>query len=187
MRAGDQRRLMTSSQRVHLMADLWPSACRCQGWAAKDRALRLQVLSEAVGRALSSANDLDSTGDYDRVKAHLGMLSDNVAATIETDHPQLGRARRLRAAIRRYLRDPRPFHPNPDDLLSKLIRDKFGRRVALDDLTADPVMRTDRRTGELLERTSELDQLVFTLSRILSTKRKEARVGQGGGESNEPF
>lgn len=166
---------MTDSQRVHLMAELWPRACRCQGWDAKDRALRLRVLSEAVGREIQSASELGSTVDYDAVKSHLGMLQDNLSATIETDHPEQGRARRLRAVIRRQLGDLRQFHPDPPALLAKLVMDKFGSGYELDDLTADPIIRTDR-AGQIRESASQLDQVMFTLARILSSKRKAAKA-----------
>lgn len=166
---------MTSAQRIHLMADLWPRACRCQGWPSADRALRLRVLSEAVGREIHSASELDATGDYDAVKAHLGMLADNLKATIETDHPEQGRARRLRAVIRRQLADLGQFGGDPHALLAKLILDKFGGGYDLDDLTADPIIRTDR-VGQLRESASQLDQMMFTLARIISSKRKAAKA-----------
>jgi hypothetical protein len=161
------------------MADLWPAACRCQGWRASDRGLRLRVLSEAVRRPLCSASDLDPTADFDRVKAHLGMLADNVQATIETDHPEIGQARRWRAAVRAKLRELREFHPDPDALLASLTRDKFGKALAVDELSPESTWRTDRRTGELQEGHSELEQVLFTLARIVTQKRKAARAEPG--------
>lgn len=166
---------MTEAQRIHLMAELWPRACKAQGWRAGDRNLRLRVLGEAVGRPLASASDLNSTTDFDAVKAHLGMLCDNIAATVETDNPEIGRARRLRAVIRRQLADLRAYHDNPDALLAKLIQDKFGSGWSLDELTADPIIATNR-AGEVTERASQLDQVMFTLARILSSKRKAAKL-----------
>jgi hypothetical protein len=173
------------------MAELWPRACRCQGWETKDRARRLRVLSQAVGRPISSANDLDATADYDAVKAHLGMLADNLAAAVETDHPELGQARRLRSVILGKVRELGAFHPNPEALLAGLIRDKFGNGWSLDSLTADPVITTDRRTGRPRETVSQLDQVLYTVSRILSSKRKAARMEaesiSGRDDGNEPF
>lgn len=166
---------MTEPQRIHLMAELWPRACQAQGWRAGERALRLRVLGEAVGRSLASASELNSTDDYDAVKAHLGMLCDNVAATVETDHPELGRARRLRVVIRCQLADLGAYHENPQALLAKLIRDKFGSGWSLDELTSDPIIGMDR-AGGVIERASQLDQVMFTLARILTTKRKTAKL-----------
>jgi hypothetical protein len=169
---------MTEAQRIHLMAELWPRACEAQGWRAGDRGLRLQVFGAAVGRPLGSASELNSTSDYDAVKAHLGMLCDNVTATIETDHPEIGRARRLRAVIRRQLADLRAYHENPPALLAKLIQDKFGSGWSLEELTADPIISADRRTGQPRESASQLEQLMFTLARILTTKRKAAKAAR---------
>jgi len=167
---------MTAAQRVYLMADIYPRACRCQGWDAKDRALRLRVLGQAVGREITSASELDSTADFDRVKAHLGMLADNLAATVETDRPELGRARRLRSVIRRQLADLRAFHPDPAALLAGLVRDKFGTGWTLDELTSEPRIVTDRRTGQSRESASQLDQVIYTVARILSTHRRAAKA-----------
>ena len=109
------------------------------------------------------------------------MLSDDLSATVETDHPEIGRARRLRVVIRRQLADLRAFHDNPLALLAKLIRDKFGSGYDLDELTADPIITTDRRTGRPRETASQLDQVMFTLARILSTKRKAAKAQAAAG------
>ena len=89
-------RAMTSRQRIHLMANLWPAACAAQGWAEGDRDRRLQVLSEAVGRPITSASDLDARSDYDKVAAHLNLLAkpdDFNAAMLDVD-PARDRQRR---------------------------------------------------------------------------------------------
>jgi hypothetical protein len=53
----------------------WPGACTAMLWDSTDRALRLRVLSQAVGRPLTSASDLKSQTDWDHVKSHLLALS----------------------------------------------------------------------------------------------------------------
>jgi hypothetical protein len=171
---------MTAAQRIHLMAELWPRACAAQGWRAGDRELRLRVLGEAVGRTLASASELDSTGDFDAVKAHLGFLAADLAATKETLAPEEGRARRLRAVIRRQLHELAGFGGDPQALLVRILADKFAHGAcdlapALEDLTAAPTFRTDLRTGRAREGASQLDQVVFTLARILSAKRRAAK------------
>jgi hypothetical protein len=75
---------MTAKQRMSILLDRWPRACRAQGWDPQDRDRRLQVISQAVGRQVLSMNDLDNTGDIDHVYAHLGMFADKVALTVET-------------------------------------------------------------------------------------------------------
>jgi hypothetical protein len=66
---------MNPSQRSALMGYWWPGACTAMLWDSTDRALRLRVLSQAVGRPLTSASDLKSQTDWDHVKSHLLALS----------------------------------------------------------------------------------------------------------------
>lgn len=72
----------------------------------------------------------------------------------------------------------RDYHDNPEALLAKLILDKFGSGWSLDELTADPIIRTSRN-GQPRESASQLEQVMFTLARILSAKRKAAKAGRG--------
>ena len=118
------------------------------------------------------------------------MLADNLQSTIETDHPELGQARRWRAVIQRKLAELREFYPNPGALLAGLTRDKWGRAIALEDLEAEPIIRTDPRTGRLRESPSQLEQVMFTVSRILAQKRKAAHLAAAVGadpDTDEPF
>ncbi len=92
---------MTGAQRVKLMSSWWPDACEAQGWNPQDREKRMEVLSQAVGRFLKSANDLNNTSDIDAVKAYLGMLCGSIKATVETDHAEIGKARQYRWVIRK--------------------------------------------------------------------------------------
>lgn len=170
---------MTGPQRITLMADWWPKACRAQGWKSSDRALRLRVLSEAVKRPLASAGELNTREDIDAVKAHLGMLANNVDATIETDNPDIGRARRLRVKVKELGRCLAVYHPNAPGYLAEIIKDKFnhGSRVEplhLDDLSAEPKRFTDRKTGKLREIPSQLDQVVMKMSGAVQKYRSES-------------
>lgn len=93
---------MTDRQRMSILADWWPRACKAQGWKVSDRDLRLDVISQAVGRPISTMHQLDNSRDVDRVKAHLLSLADDLAATVETtreDDP--GLRRRLLFLIRK--------------------------------------------------------------------------------------
>lgn len=101
---------MTPKQRIHLMAELWPQACEAQGWRREDNELRYDIFAQVLGRIPRhaqtlaaghhiSANDFDNS-DFDRVKAHLKFLADNIAGAIETDHPDLGERRRYLWLIR---------------------------------------------------------------------------------------
>ncbi len=170
---------MTTPQRITLMADWWPKACRAQGWKQSDRALRLRVLSEAVKRPLASASELNNVDDVTAVKAHLRMLADDVAKTIETDHPEIGRARVLRVAIGDQLKCLGLYHPNPAGFLAEIIKDKFkhGSRVeplTLDDLHAVPFTVTNCTTGRKFVIEGQLGQVQLTLARAIQAKRTEA-------------
>lgn len=179
---------MTDHQRITLMADWWPKACTAQGWNKSDRARRMAALSEAVGRTITSANQLNTTTDVDKVKAHLGMLADDLKSTIETDNEELGEGRRLRKVIRDQLKclelylQPdsalrTPHSALAEKYLAELIRDKFkhasrANPLTLEDLDADVIQIT--RNGVRREIPSQLNQIVMTLQRNLQTKRKAA-------------
>jgi len=181
---------MTPKQRIALQADWWPAACRAQGWKVSDRDLRLLVcawsvslinpsqieLLEAIhsdrqpARWLASTNDLDNREDVDRVKACLGMLADNLKQTAEVGRPEIGRARRLRDVVRDQIKCLALFQERPRAYVAAIINDKFnhGQRlhpVTIRDLTADLVNNRPQ--------SSQLDQLVMTLGRIVNQKRNE--------------
>jgi len=181
---------MTDNQRINLMANLWPKACRAQGWNSGDRAKRMEVLSAAVGRPLASASQLNNTTDYDAVKRHLGFLADNLAATVETIKPEQGRARRLRATIREQLRCLNVYLTNDaerlltssptkaDKYLAEIIRDKFkhasrAQPLTLDDLTDESDIGTTR-AGVTYPKPSQLEQVMMALARAIQAKRKAA-------------
>ena len=184
---------MTKSQRITLMADWWPKACAAQGWDAADRALRLAQLSQAVGRPITSANQLGNVEDMNKVVKHLGALADNVEQVRKHVDPDEDRARRLRWKIRQQIKQLEPLlappatphsalrTPHSDAYLAALIRDKFqqgapcahSRSLTLDDLTAAPIIRTNRQ-GKPVEGPSQLDQIVMTLARAISVKKQAA-------------
>ena len=151
------------------MADLWPDACRSRGWNPNDRDLRLTVLSQAVKRPIKSANDLNRTDDFDKVKAYLGFAADDIDATTETDHPEIGRARRLRDQIRDQVSCLRLYHPNPEAYLAKIVTSKFPS-CDIDDLTDEPTFCMARsQPGP-----SELEQVLMAMARSIQSKRKSA-------------
>jgi hypothetical protein len=155
---------MTTPQRITLMADWWPKACAAQGWNKNDKPKRLEVLSQAVGRKLVSANDLNNRADIDAVKAHLKMLADNVAATIETDHPDIGRRRRLQYTIGELAQTlgGLPY-------LLAIARDQFHLTpglTTLEDLTND-----------------QLQKLIYTLSARARAKKDRISISSPTNEA----
>jgi hypothetical protein len=190
---------MTKGQRIALQAEWWPAACRTQGWPAGDRDLRLRVCAWAVSlenpsqaellaavnsdrvpeRWLESTNDLDNGADVDRVKACLGMLADKLRETGEVGQPQFGRARRLRDVIREHMKCLALYQLRPRAYVAAIIDDKFnswrkyGPALTIRDLTADPIVRKDKKSGELKEIPSQLDQLVMRVAAVVNQKRNE--------------
>ena len=189
---------MTKNQMIALQADWWPKAARAQGWKVGDREMRLRVCAWAItlqnpslielldaincgspsGCVLQSTNDLNNKEDVDRVKACLGMLASNLKSTGEVGHPEIGRARRLRDAIRDQIKCIGLYHPRPKAFVAEIINDKFNRAHRFDtltvrDLTDDPIILNDGR-----ELPSQLDQLVMTLGGCLNgSGKKHQRLG----------
>lgn len=145
---------MSPAQRTWLMAKtckryplggLWYQACagataRAQGWNYNDRALRLATLSEAVGRPLASANDLNQVGDFDKVIQHLGTLAGDVARAAESDYA--GEARRTLKDVRELLAELEELHPQPGQYVRTILQGIHrGRRVefgGIEDLGIEP-------------------------------------------------
>lgn len=185
---------MTEKQRITLMADLWPAACKAQGWKASDRELRLNVCSIALSfqlhsvqdfgnafysdapcvRVLQSTNDIGSDQDFTRVKMLLLMLADKLQGAHEIDQPQVNKARQLRFMIEEQTKCLALYHDNAQAYVAEIIRDKFNHASrafppSLDDLTDDPIeLRNGRRIP------SQLRQLVMTLNSRLTKFRKAA-------------
>lgn len=157
---------MTKPQRITLMAEWWPNACAAQGWDVKDRERRLEVLSEAVGRELESANDLDSRGDVDKVKSHLGMLADSVQGAIEVDHPEEGQGRRLRVGLRDLVKCIGVYHPAPEAYLRKIIEGICNKGSRFDLPGIDGLSASGHP--------SQLHQVLTATARAVHGKRRQA-------------
>jgi hypothetical protein len=184
---------MTAKQRMSILLDRWPAACRAQGWNPQNRDLRLYVISQALGRQVRSMNELDNANDVDRVFAHLGMLADNVARTIETlPAPTVNFSAGLDSAGQpKHVRKPDTDgerrrlmwlilkHSTPLGGVSyalSLARDKFGITEGLTTL--------DDLDGE------QLQQLMMTLNqrrRAKARKAPEPEPAMAAVNDNQPF
>jgi hypothetical protein len=104
---------MTSNQRIHLMADLWPHAAAAQGWDPRDRTRRLAVINAVLAqhphpqrrRVIESARDLDSNTDYTLVKNRFLMLADSLTGALEDNDLAANALRQRREIIRRLIKD----------------------------------------------------------------------------------
>lgn len=158
---------MTTPQRITMMAEWWPAACRGQGWKASDRNLRLRVISVAVSFSMghfnnildclavinsseplrteiTSASQLNQTDDVDRVKALLLFLAGNLKATQELDNHE-GSARRTRHVIVQERLRCLALYPltepmglaGAEKLLAKLLRDFVNKGRRFETVTLD--------------------------------------------------
>ncbi len=166
---------MTSKQRIAILADWWPRACEVQGWRRDDREQRLEVVSQAVGRPITSFNDLDNGADIDKVKAHLGALAENVRATIELTPAgrDYGIRRRYLYLIRQHSRElAMGDRQSAMTYALKLAHDKFHQTAGINILE-------DLTTHQLL-------QLVMTLNARLSSKTRAAKNASLTSEETFP-
>jgi len=119
---------MTRNQRIHLMRDLWPAACRAQGWAPNDRVRRIALCGLALGRKLTTTSEINSTDEFDRVKAHLLLAAERIEGAQEVDHPELGDARRWRFVLERMLKCLAVYCGDVEAYLRPILADQFGGR-----------------------------------------------------------
>ena len=160
---------MTNPQRTHLFAELWPNACHAQNWPPNDDQKRYAIFAQVFGQIPRhaatlaagqhiSAKDINTTADFDRLKAHLLCLADNLPGAIETDHPELGDRRR-------YL---------------WLIRNDVHRQFQALGIPYNPyliaILRAQHKTEDLdLLDTPELQRLLMTLTARLDAHRRTRR------------
>ena len=164
---------MTTKQRITIFADWWPAACAAQHWNPNDRPLRLQIISQAVGRPVASMGDLDNSADVDQVKAYLLFLADNIDGAREVDTTELGERRRYLWRIRRH--STSLAIGNGQSAMSyalSIARDRFHTTPGLstiDDLS-----------------TEQLRQLMMTLWARLVAKRRAAKNASLTSEETFP-
>jgi hypothetical protein len=77
---------MTEPQQRWFNSQLWPRACRAQGWKPSDRARKLALVSQILGREIQSTKEIGATKEFDLVKAELQHLAnpDSLAAALAT-------------------------------------------------------------------------------------------------------
>lgn len=66
---------MTDKQQLWFNASLWPAACRAQGWKTNDRALKLRVVGEILGRQIGTTKEVEPKQEFDRLKDRLQALA----------------------------------------------------------------------------------------------------------------
>jgi hypothetical protein len=66
---------MTAKQQRWFNISLWPEACRAQGWKQTDRALKLRVVGEIIGRQITTTKEVEPKQEFNRVKDRLEALA----------------------------------------------------------------------------------------------------------------
>lgn len=171
-----------SRSQVQSIQRIWRGVCKDLGWQASDRNFRLAKFTEILGRPVDSLTNVERINECTKLMKELtAMLGVSVQSAREADDLTLNRARILRNKIltelvpclELYVADVKGY-------LTEIIEDKNRwwkidrpeRNMTLMDLDARPVIHRDRKTGELREFPSQLDQLVFTLSACLNGSGK---------------
>jgi hypothetical protein len=112
---------MTSKQQLWFNASLWPNACRAQNWKPSDRALKLRVVGEIIGRQIATTKDVEPKQEFNRVKDRLEELAAPIRRSADPEKRTLTSAATLRMldslfarGVQRHCRDlgidrlPRP-------------------------------------------------------------------------------
>jgi hypothetical protein len=180
---------VTPSQTKHYWA-LWKKACLTQGWHSHTAAVRDQLRYDAhraAGVPLSS-KDINTTTDFDKIKAHLKHLADDLAATIETDHPDFGHKRRLLNFIRSYQFPLLAVCLAAEDAVRRGLQFEISNlqfSIFNSETYIKPILRNRWRADSIeslsaqrsshggIERSSALEKLRMDIARTIQTKRKK--------------
>ncbi len=171
---------------------IWGQVCKARGWKASDKVLRLATFSEILGRKLESSNEIERLTECTKLMAELNcIIGVSVRAGRDAADPAENRARVLRNKItdeivpclELYVQDVAAY-------IAAIMEDKNrwwkidrpSRGMTLMDLDAKPIFHRDRKSGELREFPSQLEQMVFTLSACLNGSgkmrgQKKSRLG----------
>jgi hypothetical protein len=154
------------------MSTAWPQACEAQGWDRNNRALRLRVLSIALGRDIESASEMMPVPILTALRpiwASQRTIWRKPSRVTTRKWVPPGGSVNASWTLSRCLK---LYHPNPHGYLQTIIFAKFGNKaqvVELDCLTDDPIIDS---TGKV--HPSELDQVLWAMSRGVHNKRKAA-------------
>lgn|GEM_PF-3797966 len=67
---------MTDKQQKWFNTRLWPDYCRARGWKTGDRELKLRVVSQIIGREITTTADVGWGKEFDALKTELQLLKD---------------------------------------------------------------------------------------------------------------
>ncbi len=144
-------------------------------------AIRVSPPSGVRFRHLISASELDHRADVDRVKILLLLLADNLNAADEHGKPERGAARRWRDVLADHMKclalyplEQPMARAGAEAYVQTLIDHKFnhGRvdKMWLEDVDERPRFVHNERTGQLDEKPSQMEQLLWTVNQRLNGK-----------------
>jgi hypothetical protein len=164
---------ITTAQRWKIL-QLWSKVCKDRGWKSSDRALRLATIGKILGRKLQSTDDVERLAECTKVMAELeAMLGTSLRAGQEATDPGRNRKRNWRWLITHEVLPCLEIYPLAAPmgragaeayLLEVLVGKSRWRKT--DRPASDPTL------ADFEERS--LEQIFWTLSARLNSKRKEA-------------
>ena len=161
-------------------------------WQAVRVACKKANLSEPDRHALHSkalGQDMShlafSNVDFDLVLAEFRAVSNPAGVGAQLRQQAQPRARELHK-IAELMICLELYHPDPLGYIREIIRDKFNRGSTrqvseITELSSEPRIFTNRRTGRTVEGPSQVRQLIMTLERGLNGRNGfRARAGDSG-------
>ena len=132
-------------------------------------------------RHLKSASELNEREDVDAVKILLLMLADNLNAADEHGKPERGHGRRWRDVLADHMKCLSQYpHDKPmgregaEAFVQTLIDYKFNfgkvEKITLEDLDDRPGFGPNKKTGEMEEKPSQVEGLLWTVNARLNGK-----------------
>lgn len=174
---------ITTSQRTTLMR-IWAKVCKDRGWKSSDRTLRLATFSKIIGREIASADEIGRIDECTKLMHELNaMLGVSLRSAREADDQTINKSRVLRHQIAAeiipcmelYIADVRGYITTIMEDKNRWWKiDRPTREMTMMDLDAKPIFRRNKKTGEVEQWPSQLEQMQYTLSARLNTFRNRA-------------
>lgn len=174
--------MLSKSQIITLQGTLWPEAAKAQQWPRNDRqamalgweserAFKLHVLGEILGRTLESSKDIGKVDEFTRVKNRLERLADNLRGAAE-DGDRVPNELRTRRWVA--LNDIKCLLLYVEDgYVREILRERFGRagicHTTFGELPFEDILAEFKDVGVL-------DELLYTLGQRLHAKERKGRM-----------
>ncbi len=162
---------ITDKQRIAFITD-WSKICALRKWDKNFKPIRLQFISESIGRRVESMNEVGYLKEYDKLKAACQAILNPSSVGAQLRQQRMPRTRLLQkitveqtALLAVYLDPPDPRLAAENYILS-VIADQFGRLFAQDS------SRSPKTVLDLTDK--QLEHLRFTLAARIDDRRAAA-------------